>query len=121
MVRSGGSRHGSQGWSEMSRAETQMKESTGLASDHQVQIHASTKCTQQDYFYRNTSLTDIVFASDYHLKEIDGFYQCTSLPRIERPCSVEIIHDNGFCGCTSLNALDAEIQAERTSFSLGLN
>jgi hypothetical protein len=31
------------------------------------------------------SLTDIIFASDYHLKEIHGFTECISLHRIEIP------------------------------------
>jgi hypothetical protein len=47
-------------------------------------------------------LTDVVFAGDSHLREIEGFFSCTSLRRINIPASVEIIMCGAFRDCTEL-------------------
>jgi hypothetical protein len=52
-----------------------------------------------------TSLKEIVFSSESHLKEISGFTGCTSLARIEFPSSVEVIGEYGFEGCLVLREI----------------
>jgi hypothetical protein len=56
-------------------------------------------------FWGCTSLNDIRFSSDSHLRDIDGFGECTSLCRIEIPSSVEVFPWYGFSGCTSLRTV----------------
>jgi hypothetical protein len=56
-------------------------------------------------FHGCTSLNEIVFSSDSHLREIYRFRGCTSLCRIEIPSSVEMIASEGFHGCTSLRVV----------------
>jgi hypothetical protein len=50
-----------------------------------------------------TSLTQILFESQSHVKRINGFHRCTSLCRIDLPSSVESIGMDGFFACASLN------------------
>jgi hypothetical protein len=46
-------------------------------------------------------LSEIIFSSESHLREISGFEQCTSLHRIEIPSSVEVITLTVFFSCPS--------------------
>jgi hypothetical protein len=80
LIRAGGSRHDSQHDSELPRAEEKVKESTEGTSKHRVEIDSSTECILRESFSVRISLTDVVFASNCHLREIDGFDRCISLP-----------------------------------------
>jgi hypothetical protein len=57
---------------------------------------------RQTGFWGCTSLNEIHFSFDSHLRAIDGFGGCTSLCQIELPSSVTVIGGYGFHGCTSL-------------------
>jgi hypothetical protein len=56
-------------------------------------------------FYGCTSLNEIVFSSNSHLRDIYGFRECTSLCRIEIPSSVEVIGEYGFKSCQLLRVV----------------
>jgi hypothetical protein len=54
-------------------------------------------------FYDYTSFTEIDFASDSYVQEIDGFHKCTSLCRIELPVSIKAIDCFGLSGSISVD------------------
>jgi hypothetical protein len=56
-------------------------------------------------FWGCTSLNEIYFSFNSHLKVIDGLGGCISLCRIEIPSSVEKIGWHGFRGCTSFRVV----------------
>jgi hypothetical protein len=105
LIRGGGFRNDSQHDSEFPSTKEKVKESTEGTSKHRVEIDSSAERILRGSFSWKISLIDIIFASDWDLKEIDGFDQCRSLHRIEIPSSVELISENGFLQCTSLNEI----------------
>jgi hypothetical protein len=56
-------------------------------------------------FFGCTSLSEVIFSSDSHLREISGFQLCSSLYQIEIPSSVEVIGYCGFFSCESLRVV----------------
>jgi hypothetical protein len=54
-------------------------------------------------FSQCSSLSEIVFIPNSHIKKIAGFSNCFSLSRIEIPAPVEIIAQPAFSHCSSLN------------------
>jgi hypothetical protein len=76
-----------------------IKSSDCLKIDDSVEIISRTD------FQSCSSLNEVIFSSNCHLREIDGFQKCISLCRIEIPASVELIGDLGFFQCTSLTEI----------------
>jgi hypothetical protein len=105
LKRGGGSRGGSRTGLAISRDRRGMSDSTASWSDDRVIIASTVECITRDAFFGSTSLREILFASDCHLKQIDGFRECTSLCRIEIPSSVKIITQYGFYECPSLSEI----------------
>jgi hypothetical protein len=70
-----------------------------------IAIPSSVETIKSNGFFGCTSLSEITFSSDSHLKRISGFGQCTSLRRIEIPSSVETIDPSGFLKCISLRVV----------------
>jgi hypothetical protein len=97
--RGGGSRGGLQTGFPISSDSNEMSDFTESESDHRVTITSTVECMTGDAFFRSTWLREILFASDCHLKQIDGFQGWTSLCRIEIPSSVEIITEDDFPEC----------------------
>jgi ERCC4-type nuclease len=78
------------------------RECTSLS---RIEILSSVETIGTFDFFGCSSLNDIVFSSDSHLRVIDEFCECTSLCRIEIPSSVEVVSENGFREYTSLNEI----------------
>jgi hypothetical protein len=47
-------------------------------------------------FSKNSSMKEVIFPSDSHVREIDGFCECTSFNRIDIPILVKIITHPAF-------------------------
>jgi hypothetical protein len=77
----------------------------GCTSLLRIEIPSSVEVIGYGGFLGCTSLEDILFSADSHVKEMYGFCGCTSLLWIEIPSSVEVIGYGGFLGCTSLNEI----------------
>jgi hypothetical protein len=75
----------------------------GSTSKDGIRIDDSVSIIGPDDFMHRESLTEVIFSSSDHLREINGFCECRSLCRIEIPSSVEAIGTDGFYGCISLN------------------
>jgi hypothetical protein len=70
-----------------------------------IELPSSIEVIGSDSFGGCSSLNELIFASDSHLREIGGFRECISLCRIEFPSSVEVIGSSGFRGCTLLRVV----------------
>jgi hypothetical protein len=79
------------------------KDSSQSRPIRRIMISSSLEMITRTHAYQCTSLTEVIFQRDCHLKVIDGFRECTSLCRIEIPSSVELIREDGFSGCDSLS------------------
>jgi hypothetical protein len=71
LKRGGGSRDGSQTGLPIYRDIQEMSDSTECGSDHRVAIASTVECIKRYEFVGLTSLRDILFPSDCHLKEIE--------------------------------------------------
>jgi hypothetical protein len=98
----GSSRSGSQSHFPLDHSSGQMNGISSRGSVSRIEIPSFVEMISSDGFYFCSSLTEIIFGSDCHVKEIDGFRSCTSLRRITIPSSVEIISSGGFFCCSSL-------------------
>jgi hypothetical protein len=67
-----------------------------LGHSSRIELPSSVEIISQSGFHSCSSLTEVVFVSDCHVKEIGGFDSCTSLCQIEIPSPVEIISLRGF-------------------------
>jgi hypothetical protein len=72
---------------------------------YELKFHSSVELIGSFGFYGCTSLNEVIFSSDSHLREIYGFGGYTSLCRIEIPSSVERIRYSGFIGCIALRVV----------------
>jgi hypothetical protein len=96
----GGSCSESQSHVTLNHSSGQMITISSQRSIRRIGIPSSVTIISWNDVYSCSSLTEVIFASDCHVKEIGGFGFCTSLCRIVIPSSVEIISRGGFCSCS---------------------
>jgi hypothetical protein len=70
-----------------------------------IEIPASVELIYALAFWNCTSLREVIFPSDSHLKILGGFRCCRQLFKIEIPASVEVIEDKAFSPADSLHAV----------------